>query len=175
MNGLLNTQDPQQQMPQEQMPPEQMPMEEMPPEEMPMEDEGADEDNPQFQAAFQLARQALYEGGAADNIHNQLVKSQNPREDIANITYEIMSIVDERTEGSVPDELLILLMSDILAEVIDIAESSGIQLQPADIGGALKIMINRWGTDQGYDMSELTAAMDQVSDEQINELASQEM
>jgi hypothetical protein len=170
MNGLLNTQDTQQQMSPEQMPPEQMP-----PEEMPMEDEGDDENNPQFQAAFQLARQALYEGGAADNIHQQLVKSQNPREDIANITYEIMSIVDERTEGSVPDEFLLLLLSSILSEVIDIAESSGVELQPADIGASLKAMIIRWGSEQGYDMTELTAAMDQVGDDQINQLASQEM
>lgn len=136
-------------------------------------DEGADESHPAFQQAMDFMMQTLYEKGASENIHKALTKTQNPVQEMANIAYEITSIVDEKTEGQVPDELLMLMASNALKEVHDIAEASGVQLEPADIGNAFKTMVLRYVGEQGYDTRELEQAMNQVQPEQINELVAQ--
>jgi hypothetical protein len=180
MAGLLDP-NAQQQMPQEQMPPEQQPMppaqEQLPPEEMPpeeMPEQEADENNPAFQQALYMAKQALYEDGAADTIHEQIKGADDPVEMVANIAYDMTAIVDERTEGEVPDELLVLLASSLLEEVADIAEASGITLTNAEIAKSMKLMILRFVGDQGHDTRELQAAMDQVSDEDIEQMISEQ-
>lgn len=134
----------------------------------------ADESHPAFQAAVEFAKTALYQEGAADQVHEVLVKSPDPVEELANIAYEMTSIADEKTEGGVPDELLVLLAGTMLEEVAGIAEASGIQLQPSDIAGALKNMILRWVGEQGHDTRQLQEAMDRVSPEEINRLAAEE-
>jgi hypothetical protein len=133
----------------------------MPPQE---EAEGeVSEKDPNFQAAIQYAMQVLYEKGAAKDIAAQVRAAQgNPVEGIADIAYEITSVVDEKTEGAVPDELLVPLAMQILEEVVEISEAAGIKLEPADVAGAFKQMILRYLGEQGVDTTELQQAMDQV-------------
>ena len=165
MAGLLK---PKQQAPveQEALPPDQMP---------PEEDMEADEDNPAFIAAVEFVKTALYEQGAADQVSSVVKKSKSPVDDIANFAYELTSIADEKTNGEVPDELLVLLGSTVLAEIAEIADASGITLQPADIASALKMMILRFMGEQGYDTRQLHEAMNQISPEQINQMAQEGM
>jgi hypothetical protein len=133
----------------------------MPPQEAPESE--VSENDPNFQAAIQYAMQVLYEKGAAKDIAAQVRAAQgNPVEGIANIAYEITSVVDEKTEGAVPDELLVPLAMQILEEVVEISEAAGIKLAPADVAGAFKQMILRYLGEQGVDTTELQQAMDQV-------------
>ncbi len=133
----------------------------MPPQEAPESE--VSENDPNFQAAIQYAMQVLYEKGAAKDIAAQVRAAQgNPVEGIADIAYEITSVVDEKTEGAVPDELLVPLAMQILEEVVEISEAAGIKLAPADVAGAFKQMILRYLGEQGVDTSELQQAMDQV-------------
>lgn len=136
-----------------------------------MEGMDADENNPAFMAAVEFAKAALYESGAADQVNSVMKQSQEPIDEMANIAYELTAVADEKTEGQVPDELIVLLASTILAEVAEIAEASGVKLQPSDIASALKMMILRFVGEQGHDTQELHAAMNQISPEQINQMA----
>lgn len=167
MPGLL--QDPN--APQQPMPPEQG-MAPMPPEGMPPEAEAdVDENNPAFQAAVELINQALYQQGAADGIHQQLLASDNPVVTMAEVAYEITAIADERTEGQVADELMVMLATVALSEIADIAVASGIQLTSADVAEAMKQMILRYVGEMGHDTRELQAAMDAIPPEQFNQMA----
>lgn len=131
------------------------------------------ETDPAFNAAMQLAMSSLYDNGAAKQIAQQL--AANPSVDaLANTAYEITSIVDERTDGGVPDELLALLATNILEEVADIAEAAGVTLKPADLAGALKQMILRFVGEQGGDTTQLQAAMDQVDPAEFDRMAADE-
>jgi hypothetical protein len=136
--------------------------------------EQSDENDPALKTAINFVKRALYETGAADGIHETMKKSQNPAEDMALLAYELTAVADEKTGGQVPDELLISLAATVLAEISDIAEASGVQLQPADVASALKIMILRFAGEMGHDTRELQAAFDQVSPDQINQMAAQE-
>lgn len=186
MAGLLRSQmpadEPPQQSAQQSMPPQGTPQppqpaptESVPPEGTPqdMQDEAGevDETNPAFQAAVELGNIALYQEGAADNVHQQLLATDDPVAEMANIAYEMTAIADERTEGQVPDELIILLGTVMLNEVADIAIASGIELMPADLAEAMKQMILRYVGEMGHDTRELQVAMDAIPPEQFNQMA----
>lgn len=122
----------------------------------------SDENDPAFQAAMKFAMQALYQQGAADNVSAALKKAPDVAEALANTAYEMTSIVDEKTQSSVPDELLVLLASRILEEVSDIAVASGVEVTPKVVAEAFKTMVLRYVGDQGYDTRSLQSAMDAV-------------
>jgi len=151
------------------MPDEQMAMGEM------EEGEGPDPDtDPGFQQAMQFSMEALYGKEAAKNVAKGLKAGGSPVDALANTAYEIVSIVDERTDGAIPDELLVLFASNILEEVAEIGEAAGMQYQPADVAMALKQMILRFLGEQGLDTTQLQQAMDQVNPEEFNRLAAED-
>ena len=126
--------------------------------------------DPAFQAAMKFAMQALYQNGAADNVSSIMKKAPDMVEALSNTAYEMTSVVDEKTQGAVPDELLVLLASRILEEVADIAVASGAEITPKIVAEAFKVMILRYVGDQGYDTRELKSSMDAVPDEDFEKL-----
>lgn len=136
------------------------------------DDSGPDPDtDPGYQQAMILAMKSLYEGKAAKDVAKTLKGSQNLVDAMANTSYEIVSIVDERTDGAVPDELLVLFATRVLEEVAEIADAAGLDPKPADVAEALKQMILRFLGEQGVDTTQLQQAMDQVNPEDFNKLA----
>lgn len=129
------------------------------------------EDDPNYAGALKFAMQAMYQGEGAKGIAKSLQTSNDPIEGLANTAYEITSIVDERTEGAVPDEFFALLATRILGEVIDIGEAAGVKFKPSDAALALKQMILRYLGEQGMDTTQLQQAMDQVDPEEFNRMA----
>lgn len=121
------------------------------------------EDNPVFQQALTFAYEALYANKAAKDIANQLKAERSLSDGMANVAYEITAIIDERTDGQVPDELLVPLAMNVLEEVSEIAEAAGLDPQPEDVATAFKTMILRYLGEQGVDTTQLQQAMDQVN------------
>ena len=139
-----------------------------------LDDEDLDTEDPAFQAAVQLAMQALYENGAARDVATSLQNAPSPVEGLANVSYDITSLVDERTDGQVPDELLVLLASTIMEEVADIGEAAGVEYQPAEIAEAFKMMILRFLQENGMNTAELEQAMNQVDPSVFEQAANTE-
>jgi hypothetical protein len=143
---------------------------------MPMgeQEEGeVDEDNPALQDALQFAYEILYGQDAAKDISKQLKSASSVSDGMADIAYNITSIVDEKTNGSVPDELLVPMAMDVLEEVAEIADASGLNPAPEDIAGAFKTMILRYLGEQGVDTTQLQQAMDQVDASEFSKVAEQ--
>jgi hypothetical protein len=124
-----------------------------------------------FQLAMQYAMEALYSNKAATDVAQALKAAPDPVEGLANTAYEMTSVVDERTDGQVPDELIIPLAMQILEEVVEIAEAAGVEFQPSDVAGAFKQMLLRFLGEQGVDTTQLQQAMDQVDPEAFNQAA----
>lgn len=151
------------------------PQAEMAPEAMMAEEGGeADENDPAYQAAMQFAMEALYGNKAAKGVAEALKAAQDPVEGLANTAYEMVSIIDEKTNGDVPDELLVLLATNVLEEVAEIGEAAGLDITPATVASALKMMILRFLGEQGVDTTQLEQAMGQINPEEFNQLAMQE-
>jgi len=121
-----------------------------------------DERNPEFIAAMKFALKVLYEKQAAGDIAKQLRAAKNKQEALANISYEITTVVDERTDGKVPRELIGLLAMAILKEVIDIGQAAKMEVRPEEAAGAFKDMLLRYLGENGVDTSQLQQGMDQI-------------
>ena len=104
----------------------------------------------------------MYKEGAAKNIAEQLRTSPNKQEGLADISYEITSVVDERTGGKVPRELVALLAMAILKEVMDIGQAAKMDIRPEEAAGAFKDMLLRYLGENGVDTTQLQQGMDQV-------------
>lgn len=121
-----------------------------------------DENNPVYKQAVAFAFDVLYKSKAANDVSSQLQAASSLPEGMADIAYNITSIVDEKTNGAVPDELLIPLAMRVLEEVASIAEASGLEPTPQDVAGAFKTMILRYLGEQGVNTTQLEQAMSQV-------------
>jgi hypothetical protein len=134
----------------------------MPPGQAGQGGEEVDERNPEFISAMKFALKVLYQSGAAEDIAKQLRASKDKQEGLANVAYEITTVVDERTDGKVPRELIGLLAMAILNEIVDIAEAAKMDIQPQDAAGAFKDMLLRYLGENGVDTSQLQQGMDQI-------------
>lgn len=144
----------------------------MPEDMMDADGEGADENNPAFQTALQYAMQALYENEAARDVAESLkAQPDDPALALADTAYEMVSIVDERTNGEVPDELIVLLAIRILQEVAEIGEAAGVDVSPTNLADAFKEMLLRFLGEQGFDTAELEQAMNEVDPSVFEEAA----
>lgn len=131
----------------------------------------ADESHPAFAAAMQMVQEVLYGKKSAMDVAKGLKAGGNPVEALANTAYEIVSIVDERTDGAIPDELLALFAARVLEEVCEIGEAAGIEVTGAVAAEAMREMILRYAGEQGQDTTELQAAMMKVDPKQFEEVA----
>jgi hypothetical protein len=127
-----------------------------------------------FAQAITYAMSALYEKGAAKEIAKGL-KMGDRIDTLADTAYKIMEIVDERTDGAVPDEQFALLAADILEEVGEIGEAAGLDYKPAEIAEAFKQMVIRFLQEQGLDTQELESAMSQVPPDTFDKVAQEDV
>ena len=125
----------------------------------------------QFNTAVEFALSALYENGAAKDIVKSLKSAQDRVDGLADNAYRITEIVDERTDGQVPDEEIAFLGAEILEEVVDIGEAAGLKYTPQEIAAAFKQMILRFLQEQGADTRQLETAMDQVDPSVFDKMA----
>lgn len=146
-------------------------------EQMPVEqsEEGEkDQNDPGYVTALNFAMKALYESEAAKDIAKAIKLSQDPVTAMADAAYSVVEVADEKTDGAVPDELLVLFATDVLEEIAEIAEAAGVQIEPNDVALAFKQMVLRYVGEQGYDTTQLQQAMDQVNPEEFNAMAMEE-
>jgi hypothetical protein len=129
--------------------------------------EQLDESNPAYQRATDMVKKALYEDGAAEDLARALTTAEDPIEEIANAAYEIVSMIDEKTGGELPDELLVSFAVDVMTEVAEVAQAAGIQIGGAQAAQAMKTMVQRYAAESGADTSQIEAALGQVD---VNEL-----
>lgn len=131
------------------------------------------ESNPVFQKAMTFAYDALYSKQAAKDVANQLKAAGSLPDGLADVAYNITSIIDEKTNGEVPDELIVPLAMNVLEEVSEIADAAGLNPQPEDVAVAFKTMILRYLGEQGVDTTQLQQAMDQVDPSAFRQSAEQ--
>lgn len=137
-------------------------------------EEGPDADSdPAFRAALQYAMQALYEGGAAEGVAKAL-QADPSAQNLSQTAYRMVEVVDERTDATVPEELIAVLAMQILKEVVDIGEAAGVEFKPSDIAVAFRDMVLRYVEEAGEDTTQLRAAMEQVDPAQFDAIEQDE-
>lgn len=134
---------------------------------------GADEggESPEYQAAVQFAMEALYKNGGAKQLAQAMRSADDPVKAMADAAYQMMQIVDEQTDATIPDEELVPLAVDILSEVADVAQAAGVQVGGEQVAKAMQAMLLRFVKESGGDTAQLEQAMSQVDMSQFNQVA----
>lgn len=130
---------------------------------MPIDDselEQLDQD-PTLQDALAVVMKGLYEGGAAKEVAASLKSAPDPVQGLMDTSYKMIQIADEAVDG-VDDEVLALFAILTMQEVAEIGEAAGVKYTGSQLAEAYRQMIVRFLQDNGYDSSELEAAMAQV-------------
>ena len=120
-----------------------------------------------YDEGMAIVRKALYGAEAARDMAKALKSAQDPAQGLADAAYQMVTIADEATQGSIPDERLIQFASEVLGEVVDIATAAGVEVKGAQITKAVQIMLLRYVSEQGLDTTQLQAAMSQVDPEKV--------
>lgn len=137
--------------------------------------EGPDiESDPGYQEAMSIVMDTFYKGGGAKDVAKALKSAPDPVEAVANLAYDAVTAVDERTQGIVPDELIGAFACQVLGEVADIAEAAGFKLGGKQIAEAVKLMLTRYAADNGLDSQDLQQAMSSVDTDQLGQKLEQE-
>ena len=133
------------------------------------QDDGGDPDpnNPAYLKAKELAMSKLYEEGAGKEIAAALQKAPSLLQGLVEQSLVLFSSVDEATNGSVPDNLLLLLGLDMLNEVAEIANSAGLPVDSKTIAEAVQKFILAVVQDLGGDTSQVEQAMSQIDPAQV--------
>lgn len=142
--------------------------EQMPAEPGGMAEEGGESE--QYSAAIEYAMQALYKNGGAKQLAQALRSADDPAQAMADAAYQILQIIDEQTDGSLPDEELAPLAVDVLTEVAEVAEAAGVQVDGQAVAGAMRQMLLRFVQENGGDTSQLEQAMSQVDMSQFDQI-----
>ena len=128
-----------------------------------------------YDSAMTFVRKALYGKEAARDVAKSLRAAQDPAQGLADTAYQMVTIADERTNGEIPDEELIAFASEVLGEVADIAKAAGVEVKGAVIAKAVRIMLLRYVSEQGLDITQLQQAMDGVDPEAVGAELDKEM
>jgi len=115
-----------------------------------------------------MVQKALYGAEAARDVAKSIRNAPDVVQGLADTAYEMVTIADEATRGEVPDEMLVALAAEVLGEVADIAQASGVKIHSAIIARAMQNMLIRYVTEQGMDPTQLQQAMSEVN---VDELA----
>ena len=139
------------------------------------QDDGGDPNpkDPNYLKAKELAMSKLYEEGAAQEIGKALQKAPSLLQGLVEQSLVLFSSVDEATNGSVPDNLLLLLGLDMLNEVAEIANAAGLPVDPKTIAAAVQQFILAVVEDLGGDTSQVQQAMSQLDPGQVGNALAQ--
>lgn len=133
----------------------------------PAQDQPPEQQEDGYDAAMTIVRESLYGAEAARDMAKAIKGAQDPATGLAEAAYQLVSIADEATEGTIPDERLVEFASETLSEVAEIADASGIEIKGAVIAKAMQMMLVRWVTEQGLDPTQLQAEMAKIDPEQL--------
>ena len=126
--------------------------------------------DPGYAQAMQLLRAALYESGAARDVAKGLRASKDVAAGLADVTYNFISMVDERTDGAVPDELMATFAAEALAEVVEVGRAAGVTIGGTEVAKAMQTMILRYVGENGGDATQLTQSMSAINPGQVGEV-----
>lgn len=88
--------------------------------------EGGDpEGNPAYVKAKELMLSKLYEEGAAEGLAQAILSAPDPVQGVVDQTMALLDVMEQATQGSVPDELVMAFVVDAISEVVEIAEQAG--------------------------------------------------
>lgn len=129
----------------------------------PTEDEGPIQDSeatPEEQQEFDKAMVAvgriLYKAGLIEKFALQIKESNDPAGTLADLTSTVVKTVDEKSQGMIPETMLVPVATDTLGMLAEGAIAAGAKLNGTDVAKAAQYLIENF-------MQEFGASEEEVS------------
>ena len=130
-------------------------------------DETGGTDNPAYMKAKELVLSKLYEEGLSEGLLKAIKSSPDLASGLAEQAQVVLSVADDNTGGSIPDELYMMFGIEMLGEVAEIAKAGGLPVNSTVIAAASQKFITNVVDDLGGDTTQVKAAMAQMDPAQV--------
>lgn len=137
------------------------------------ESEEVNLDDPAYKAALKEARSRLYSKEVAEGLAKSLLYAPDVATGIADQTKALLEATDQLTEGTVPDELYMMLGIELMGDVAEMAEAAGLSVTGTDLVKAMRQFMLGVIEDLGGDVNDLNAAMSQIDPQQAGGMLDQ--
>jgi hypothetical protein len=121
------------------------------------------------------AMKALYEAGAIEDVISIVQNAKFPAQGLADVTFDMLSSIDEKAGGNIPEELFGPAASEILGLIVEDAQKLGLEVGGRDIALATQILVLRILEEGGQDVSQMRASMNQVDFDKVGQMIDQQM
>ena len=144
-------------------------------EQAPEEDQEDDleEKDPAYLQAMELMLSKLYEEGAAQGIAQALQSAPDTVQGIVEQSMNLADVMEDATQGSVPDELVMLMVLNIVEEVVSIAQASGMQVGGREIAEAVREVLAQVVENLGGDSAQIREEMGAMDPSEVGAAAEQ--
>lgn len=129
--------------------------------------------SPEYVQARELMLSKLYEEGAAEGIGQAMAQAPNLVSGIVDQAMALVDAMEEATQGSVPDEEAMLFVLDIVEEVVEIGQSTGLNITSRDIAEAVREVLAQVVENMGGDSTAIRQEMAQIDPNEIAGVADQ--
>lgn len=129
--------------------------------------------NPAYRKARELMLSKLYEEGAAQGIAQSIAQAPDVVTGIVDQSMALGQVMDDATNGSVPDDLVLNFMLDITQEVVDIATATGTKVEPGQMAQAVQGVLSKTIEAFGGDASAINQEMGSMDPNAIGQAAMQ--
>lgn len=135
-------------------------------------DEGMDpEQSPEYMQAKELLLSKLYEEGAAQGLGKAMKVAPDPVQGLVDQTMALLDVMEQATQGSVPDELVMSFVVETTQEVAEIAEQAGVKLSGKQVAEAVREILAKVIETLGGDSTAIREEMGQLDPEEVGRAA----
>lgn len=139
--------------------------------------EGGEAVTPEMQQIFErvvlAGMSVLYSEKTHAGIVNML-RSGDPAEAIANVVTTVMVQLDKKSNGQIPETVILPASADILADVVELAKRIGIQVDENVIGKAMQQVIMSLAEEYGVAPEDVQELVQSVPQDQIQQMVQQQ-
>lgn len=129
------------------------------------------EQNPAYKQALEMMLSKLYEEGAAEALGQALTKAPDKVQGVIDQTISLLDVMEQVTQGSVPDELVMPFVLEATQQVMEIAQMAGVQLSNAEIATAIREILAQVMENLGADTTQLREEMGKVDPTEVGRMA----
>lgn len=125
------------------------------------EPEGAASED--FERGLTAMMRMLYDGNGIEGAVKQVEAASNLPEGLSDTVFQLMTTLDERSGGQIPDEDLGQLARETLGMVVDAVHAAGVDVKARDVVQALNLMVTRFALENGADPEQIRQAQSQIN------------
>jgi hypothetical protein len=141
------------------------PAEQMPPE----DDEPVDmsDGDPAYQQAKEMLLTKLYEEGMAEEIAQAMAAAPDPVQGVVDQTMALLDVMEQTTQGAVPDELVMSFVLEVTQEMVDIAQGAKLPIGNKEVAIITREVMAGVMDTLGVDTTGVREEMASVDPEQV--------